>query len=130
MQHLLSPEYALIRLIYIKTNLAGGKSIPYGLCTEFSSEHDPWRLRDYMSQAGICWSKWPKFSGVIHYPVRIFEDTVRYTKEVNPRTLYDICGSRGYWCALTEYGRNRRELLDWLIEQFTLVIKNKELNNV
>ena len=130
MQYLITPEHALNKLNVIKAKLVAGEIIPYGLCTEFSSAHDPWRLRDYMTQAGICWSKWPKFSGHLNYPVTIFGDTVRYNREVNPKALYGICGIRDYWSLNTEYGRNRRELLDWLIEQFTLVIKNKELNNV
>lgn len=129
MQYLITPEIALNRLNEIKAKLDAGMIILYGICTEFVGDY-PYSLRNFMTQAGISWSDWPKFSGNIYYPIRILEDTQMFSKDIDPMTLYNLCSNKDLWSINWEYGRNRRELLDWLIEQFTLVIKNKELNNV
>lgn len=50
---------------------------------------------------------WPKHSGTISYPVR--------HPELAPELAYYYTEDK--WDASTEYGRNRRELLDYLIEK-------------
>lgn len=50
---------------------------------------------------------WPKHSGTIIYPVR--------HPELAPEQAYYHTEDK--WDASTEYGRNRRELLDYLIEK-------------
>lgn len=60
---------------------------------------------------------WPKFSGVINFPV--------------PSTRANTCASSAFynfhkWNINTQYGRDRRELLDFLIEQVKKDIENEQ----
>ena len=132
-QEVITPYSALQALLRLKESVNLGQLIPYGICTAFNPYDTDYGLKDYMNQAGIDWSNWEKFSGNNQYPVRIFQDTKNYTSDISPVTLYSLCPSRSYWDDSTEYGRNRRELLDWLIDQFQQVvdrIEASQLNHV
>jgi len=64
---------------------------------------------------------WPKFSGVINFPV--------------PSTKTNTPASSAFynfhkWNIKTQYGRDRRELLDFLIEQVKKDIDNEQKHNL
>lgn len=120
MQELITPQIALAVLLELKDEIDKGNYHQYAICNGF--RHINWKydrdygLRDYMSQAGIKLYNWPKFSGSSMYPVP--SDT-----QLNCIELFNV--TNNYWDKTIRYGRDRRELLDWLIEQFKTVINNK-----
>ena len=60
------------------------------------------------------WKQWPKFSGVLNYPIDVVNSTL------DPQTQYDAAElNDGFWDQDTEYGRERVELLNWLIEDLS-----------
>lgn len=112
MRHLLmSPEITLKLLNKVKKDVINSEyKIPYGMCMIFTKYHE-YTIQDCLSQAGVCWSNWPKFSGHMSYPVP--SDVEGFT----PCTIFTRSNIQDYWNPNKTYGANRMELLDWLIEQ-------------
>lgn len=68
---------------------------------------DQYYTSGIMSALYSLMDKWPKHSGNIDYPV---SDTI-----YNPIAAYHA--NRNHWDITTDYGKNRYELLNWLIDQ-------------
>ena len=60
------------------------------------------------------WEKWPKYSGMGLFPVPEFEG--QYGKEAED-SFYK---THLLWDKDTEYGRNRWELLEWMIKEIQI----------
>lgn len=85
----------------------------------------------YPSESGICdgvavanlhqlqtlWRSWPRFSGVRGYPVpgTPLRNPPNWDPHEAARRIFRLAADK--WDPETRYGRDRRELLDWLIEQ-------------
>lgn len=105
-------------------------AIIYGICTEYnSSEGIDCSLKSAMETYQIDWKNWPLFSGNPTFPVTITKPSGnglgQVMPNVNPSELYLITPCRMYWATSIEYGRNRRALLDWLIQQVELKIQQQ-----
>ena len=61
-----------------------------------------------------AFSEWPKSSGDNHYPVP--------DGDMNPEVAFD--NTEDLWDPSTEYGRNRYELLDFLIQEAEKIVCN------
>lgn len=68
---------------------------------------EPTRRTDLDSFLEPYFRRWPKFSGNIEYPVP--------HPELNPYTAYNE--ARNLWDRDTEYGRNRWDLLEFIIAE-------------
>ena len=85
---------------------AGPKDPTLGICQITTLETAP-----YIK--GI-WEKWPKYSGSLLYPVPAFEGQDSKEAENSFYMNYLL------WDKDTEYGRNRWELLEWMIEEIQI----------
>ena len=85
---------------------AGPKYPTLGICQVSTYE-----TRPYFRE---IWEKWPKYSGMRLFPVPEFEG--QQGKEAEDSFLYKT----NLWDKNTEYGRNRWELLEWMIKEIQI----------
>lgn len=101
-------QRALIQLLWQLIDLqeTGPKDPTLGICQVSTFE-----TRPYFKE---IWEKWPKYSGTILFPVPEFEG--QDSKEAG-NSFY-----KHYllWDKNTEYGRNRWELLEWMIKEILI----------
>lgn len=81
----------------------------YGICRAYKTIDRIGGLYYRLLEVDIDWATWPKFSGSLMYPVP--------SNGNDPSTAFNnnIFCRKSMWEG--EYGQNRMELLDWLIEQ-------------
>ena len=99
----MSDDYVLSKLLAIQTN---GPSVrELGICDNLDFDSKRW--------AKSKWVNWPKYSGVLNYPVP--------HHYLPPATaFYSIAD---VWDRRTRYGKDRWELLDWLIEKRKAMVR-------
>lgn len=85
---------------------AGPKDSTLGIC-----QVNTFVTKPYLKE---IWENWPKYSGMSLYPVPEFEG--QRGKEARNSFYKTIL----LWDRNTEYGRNRWELLEWLIEEIQI----------
>ncbi len=85
---------------------AGPKYPTLGICQVSTLE-----TRPYFRE---IWEKWPKYSGISRFPVPEFEG--QQGKEAED-SFYK---THLLWDKNTEYGRNRWELLEWMIKEIQI----------
>ena len=90
----------------IKLAIIDGSEEKSGICVMFLDITYKC-LADELARCGVSWTTWPKYSGDIEYPVP--------HPELLPKIAYYKTRGEHMWD--DEYGANRMELLDWLIEQ-------------
>lgn len=110
----MSPEMSLHwRLRWLRLKIRLGMRYNYGICGALGSCADIMHL----------FPLWEKWSGCLSYPV---PDPVQYNKIYARRSniarqgaanIYKWSGYRAKWDKNHPYGKLRRELLDFLIEQ-------------
>ena len=120
MRHMLMSPISTLRILKdIQKDASVDKyKNPHGLCFLFSM-YNEYSLRECLKQAYISWAEWPLYSGNKHFPVP--SDDIGLTAEDK------FLGNSPYynmWSKRTKYGKNRRALLDWLIEQLEKVVED------
>lgn len=101
-------QRALAQLLWQLKELqeAGPKDPTLGICQVSTLE-----TRPYFRE---IWENWPKYSGMSLFPVPEFEG--QYGKEAED-SFYK---TNLLWDKNTEYGRNRWELLEWMIKEIQI----------
>lgn len=85
---------------------AGPKDPTLGICQVGTEETKPYFIE--------IWENWPKYSGMRLFPVPAFEG--QQSKEAE-NSFYK---TNLLWDKNTEYGRNRWELLEWIIKEIQI----------
>ena len=101
-------QRALTQLLWQLKELhaAGPKDPTLGICQVGTEETKPYFIE--------IWENWPKYSGMRLFPVPAFEG--QQSKEAE-NSFYK---TNLLWDKNTEYGRNRWELLEWMIREIQI----------
>ena len=101
-------QRALTQLLWQLKELqeAGPKDPTLGICQVRTYE-----TRPYFRE---IWEKWPKYSGMSLFPVPEFEG------QQGKEAVDSFYKTNLLWDKNTEYGRNRWELLEWLIKEIQI----------
>ena len=101
-------QRALTQLLWQLKELhaAGPKDPTLGICQVSTAKTGPYFIE--------IWKKWPKYSGMDLFPVPEFEGQQGEEAE---DSFYK---TNLLWDKNTEYGRNRWELLEWMIKEIQI----------
>lgn len=119
------PEVVLHNaLIDLKNRVKNNEKIDFGIC--LNVEHYVYKAQNIEFPAGVyryvhqvmcdLFRMWPKYSGVVDYPV---PDPER-DRDIDPEDMF--WETKDYWVG--EYGVLRKELLDFMINEIENTISN------
>lgn len=104
-------ELVMTLLEILKEIKAGKRDYTTGICGNVARK-DKRNEEVHVRKLKELWSRWPKFSGRLCYPV---PDRNWISKNGNPTWKFDT--TKDYWNPMTRYGRDRHRLLNWLIQE-------------
>ena len=104
-------ELVMTLLEILKAIKAGKRETHTGICGNIM-RIDPANAHVHVEKLKKLWKRWPKYSGTPYYPV---PDRSWFFEDGCP--AWKFSGTDSCWSIFTCYGRDRRRLLNWLIQE-------------